>query len=362
MPLWFLSESDPCLDYIDPGASVLGGITYNPWLITPPRIYPESINRFTQFFYEPGNDRLVGFAWLSQIHWPGWEFVRFEWDALTGELIERNDVSFWSPNYTGSTTLGSYGKIYTTRSEQTKVLQVAWDTLAEQSGGWSWTPPTILQGAGVNLEDDLLVGATAWRLYVYTHLATTKDIVAQFPIPDQFSYLAYENRENVWIVTRTGGILKINYNPTPRWTLMSTITDPPADAEAYFLAFDTKRKRLAVLIDRPDAEDGACRAKIQFYRPIIKIAADALTQPVPVGPSLVGGDLVNFIAHVHGEAGEGLGSVPVTASLAAPAGGSLVNPVGFTGVNGAVMFVYRAPDAGKVDEVLQLSATLSEGE
>ena len=70
MPLWFIGEKDPAMNYkADDGSRPW--FSYAPSLVTPPRIYPECISRTTHFFYEPGGDKLVAFAWFSTIWWPG---------------------------------------------------------------------------------------------------------------------------------------------------------------------------------------------------------------------------------------------------------------------------------------------------
>jgi hypothetical protein len=80
---------------------------------------------------------------------------------------------------------------------------------------------------------------------------------------------------------------------------------------------------------------------------------------VPVSP-LRSGQVTRFVAHLYGDAGEGVASHLVNAALAAPARGEVVIPVAGAELNGAVTLGYQGGPAGA--DTLQLSATVTDGE
>ena len=81
--------------------------------------------------------------------------------------------------------------------------------------------------------------------------------------------------------------------------------------------------------------------QLEFYNPVPQ--AQVITAPVPVN-SLEAGRQITFAAHVLGDAGEGIASQAVTASLATPTNGQLSAGRVFTGLNGSFSLGYTGPD------------------
>lgn len=331
--------------------------SYHPYLVTPPRVYTEALTSVMDFFYEPGNDYLVAYSFLDIIDWPGWAALRFTWDAGSGKFLGRADAIAGNMAYAGGLGLGSYKKIYGMNTSDYQIRELDWDSLG-YGGGWSidpsaWSPTVDFGRAMVNREDSLLAGidaATGRQLLVYS-FSGTPILQGQLHLPDSLGYLTYEDRYSCWIITQSGLIAKARYNRTPpRWEMLSAVQDPTSDATAYFCAFDTKRKRLAVLRQRPDAADGACQSQLEFYWPVYQ--ASAITDPVPLTPLRAGQD-VKFAAHLIGAAGEGVASRTLNVSLASPANGEIRTPSAPVDLNGVATILYRASQAGA--DTLQLS-------
>jgi hypothetical protein len=359
MALWVLGTIAPCLTY-NLWDGIIRSISYNPFLITPPRIYDECIWTINHFFYEPGNDYLVAYMLFSTYHWPSWAVYLYKWDAETGVCLGRQTASIFAISWANHAGVGSYNHIYTTMNSSTKIYEVPWDSLSYQAGMWSvdpntWNPNSIYSHAVVNRLDGILCGVGSDHLDIW-NLNPTPTRRMQLRLPNSLGYMAYENRENLWIVTKDGLVLKANYRAA-RWEMLSTVQNPSPDAVNYLCAFDTRRKRLAVLRQRPDAEDGACQCQLEFYRPLYRSAR--LTDPVPVSP-LRAGAKVRFVAHLIGEAGEGVASYLANAALVEPAAGQCLTPVARTEICGAVTFRYQAPAAGR--DTLKISATITDGE
>jgi len=361
--LWFISEKAPCYSYplYDGTNAKTTPICYNQQLVTPPRLYTEAFSNYgaVKWFYDPGKDRLVLFSWFIITYWPGWAFRRLEFDAQTGAFLSETGTSFWGGTYTNRVGVGSYQSFYATRNNTTKLYEVSGDTIQPLVGGWSFLPPTILSACVVNLEDRLLAGSNGWFVFVWDISTGSALSRGSFRLPNTMDGLCYENRDNLWLITGTGQVLKMHYrvNP-PRWSMFSC-AQRDAEAAGYRIAFDTRRNRLAILVLKNDATDGACRWEIEFYRPLVKVAANGLTEPVPVTAPGAGKE-VKFVAHLFGEQGEGLGAYNIHAALSVPAQGSLLTPVAATHLNGSAAFLYKAPLTGGDQDTLELSAEIEQ--
>ncbi len=337
----------------------LGGL-YNAYLITPPRLYENRVFTIGNFFYEPSNDRLVAYAFFEKIVWPGWDALRSEWDPETGALVKQTYCGYGPLYFSGRAGLGSYNKMFAAVGN--KINEVPWDTLVWVSPMWTinpqtWTPPASILQAVVNLQDSLIAGVEDWFLKVWD-ISGTPALRSSLRLPNTLGSLAYESREICWVITKDGLILKANYkNNPPRWEMLSSVQDPCPDALKYFIAWDQKRGRLVVLRQRPDAEDGSCQCQFEFYRPLVKIVG--LTDPVPVNRHRAG-DLVEFVAHLYGDAGEGVTPYRIIGSLQAPAQGSLLRAESSSAWNGAISLLYQAPVTDGEDTLI-LEASINDG-
>ena len=357
MGLWPLATATPCLSY-----HRWGGVAYpyNQYLITPPRIYDESIDSISDFFYEPGNDILVAYIQFKINAWPGWAAYRYTFDANTGAFINRQTASIYTMAWHNHAGVGSYNSVFTTMKINTMIYQVPWDTLSPVAGMWqadpfTWDPPRVYNFAVVNLVDGVLAGVSSWDLDLW-NLSPVPTLTQQMRLPDVLGNMTYEDRNNLWLITQNGLIAKANYR-LGRWEMLSTVQDPSPDAINYLCAFDTKRKRLAVFRQRPDAEDGACQCQIEIYRPLCRVGL--LTDPVPVSP-LRAGEKVRLVAHLVGDSGEGIGGYLVNGELLDPAAGECLTPVAGSELCGAITFRYQVPEAAT--DTLKISATVTDGD
>lgn len=373
MSLWPVQTVAPCMSYVDyglcfegtpPPSGPFGPYGYGPDMVTCPRHYKESTNSVSHFFYEPSEDRLIVFIMLRICGWPSWVVKRYEFDAATGELIAATfgtSIGVWGIAYTQAATMGSYGKLYAARNSETAIREVSPLTGGVVAGGWTvdpyknWTNGGIYTNVLVNRIDNLLAAVWSRTLECWRNINTTPELFASLRLPNGMGYLAWESGKYCWIITKDGVILKADYT-IPRWEMISTVQNPEEDSVNYCITFDTKRHRVVVFRQRPDAADGACRHQLEFYYPMVKPAT--LTQPVPV-TSLRGGKRITLVANLIGDAGEGLTPYTVTGELVAPVEGTLVTPFSATGLNGAAGFQYQAP-AIACTETLQLAVTVEE--
>lgn len=377
MSLWLMKTVPNCLGYIDykkcyqhtPPLWGPDGLIYNGNLVTCPRHYMQTTGNLANFFYEPGADKLIAHVILTTIYWPGWDARRYEFDAATGQwtnadpVLSRDPDTFigiWGAAWTGGATMGSYGKIYACRRSETAIREISWKNAEPVDGGWSvdpytWNPKSIYGYAIVNRADNTLAAVSSWTLDCWRNISVTPERFAQLRLPNVLGYLAYESRNYCWVITKDGVVLKADYQ-IPRWEMISKVNKPEVSSTGYAIAFDTKRKQVVVLRLRPDAADGFCQHQLEFYYPMVSPAQ--LTQPVPV-TSLKAGKRVILVAHLIGEAGEGITPYTVNAVLQEPVEGRLVTPFSGTELGGRVCFQYQAPDVA-CEETLTLETTVEE--
>jgi hypothetical protein len=370
MSLWPIRTIAPCMEYIDNGGCYTtppASIVYNRGLVTCPKHYKQSTQNVSHFYYDVGADLLRAIVIYRTIYWPGWDVKRLDFDAGTGEWLNRDEVLARQVNvgignvaWTGKVSLGSFNKLYACMHNSTEIKEVDPETVGPVSGGWSvnpytWDPGSIYTAAVVNRNDDYLAGVSGWILDCWKNISTAPERFGQMRLPNVLGYLTYESRKYCWIITKDGVILKADYQ-VPRWEMTSRVQDPELSSIDFLVAFDTKRNQVVVWRSRPDAADGACQHQMEWYYPMV--CPDQLTQPVPVS-SLRSGKRIFLVAHLIGEAGEGLSPYTVKGELVSPVIGRLISPFSMTEMNGRVTFQYQAPDEA-CEETLSLETTVEE--
>lgn len=346
MALQLIDTVAPCFDYEAYVGNPRGYYVYALELISPPRHYVESLISPKQFFYDPVEDVYVAYATLDYAFWPSWRMYRLVWNGADGSLNEEytDNSNIFFAHWTNHISVGGYDKFYATGNSFLDVKEISWK--ANTWSGWTcfdWagrTPPVFHQ-AIVNRKDKIVVGnslSSVFYIFNYETHALLGKIGSLYTT--NRGYMSYESDTHFWVAYSTGQLAKINYS-TRRHEMLSCVVSPDPEDISYRCAFDTSRKRLAILRHKPDAADGACRLQLEFYQPVPQ--ASVITAPVPVH-SLAAGERINFSAHVLGDAGEGIASQAVAATLALPAAGQLVTGRLTTGLNGSVNITYQAPD------------------
>lgn len=360
MALKLIGTVAPCYTYEPYSGSTGWYSVYHPELITPPRAYVETIDRLSQFFYDPVKDVYVAFMWLEYAFWPSWRFYCLVFNGADGSL--NTTYTDYSPGiffsaWTNHISIGGYDKFYATGNSFLDVREIDWQAgtwTGWQCYDWAGRNPPVFNQAIVNRTDTLVVGqclGASFSVYNYE----THALIGQVSVLNSFlnGYMSYENDTYFWVVFGNGRIAKINYQSL-RYEMLSAIASPAPTDISYRCAFDTNRKRLAILRHQPDAADGACQVQLEFYQPVPQ--AQIITAPVPVNP-LTAGTRITFSAHVLGDAGEGIAAKAVTATLATPTVGALTSGRLLTGSNGAVDLTYVAP-TDNAAETLEVSTEI----
>lgn len=379
MSLWSIRTVAPCMDYIPmsrpcfhsgpPEFYYEGRWWYNDYLVTCPRHYEQTTKDVANFFYEPGNDRLIAHILLETSYWPGWDARRYEFSAEDGSWLNRDAVlnrdedtfiGIYGVAWTLNGTMGSYNKIYACRTSETKIWEVSWRNAMPAENGWwvdphTWNPESTYRFAVVNRVDNLLAAASSWTLDCWADIGTEPNLFGHLRLPNVLDYLAYENRNYCWGITKDGVIVKADYQ-IPRWEMISTVQNPTDDAKGYAITFDAKRKQVVVFRWREDGTDGACQNQLEFYYPMVNPAK--LTKPVPV-TSLRTGKRIVLVSHLIGDAGEGLSPYTIEGEMVPPVEGRLVTPFTNTERSGRASFQYQAPNL-PCTETLRLNTTVEE--
>lgn len=374
MSLWLVEEKAPCFDYIDFGSCfeetpvgwVDGRLWYSGELVTCPKHYLQTTGSIPHFYYDPGEDCIKMLVIYTTVYYPSWDVQLLKFSPDDGSWLNRAEVlartsfaGIWGVAYTNHATMGSYNKIYATRNETTRIVEVdQW--LQPVVGGWgvspqTWTPPGIYGFAVVNRQDQLLTGASSWFLDHWRNINSTPEKIGTTKLPSTVSYMCWESRNYLWVISPDGSIHKVDYQ-VPRYEMLSTVQNPQVTSTGFRITFDTKRKRVVVLRMMPDDTEGACQHRLEFYYPMVKPVG--LTKPVPIN-SLRSGNPISFVSHLYGAAGEGVTPFTVNAELAPGAVGALKTPFAGTERNGRVVHRYQ-PD-GAAEETIEISMDYTEG-
>lgn len=369
MSLWPVGVASPCMQYIPRAGGCVNEIPpgmffYHPELIICPKKYIQGKFRAKHFYYDQGADQYRAIFLGDLAGWPGWDARRIDFEASTGMAIgdpsKAPFVGVWGTAWTGLSVIGSYGQLWgidplaVFHTLNPLTMEPAAGSIAIDTRTWTGRPQYSC--AVVNTMDDFFAGVSSWVVDCWEGMLTPQRVrVGRLRLPNVLGWMTYESRNYCWFVTKDGFILKADYR-IPRWEMISKVQPSAEAAVGYACAFDTKRKRLAVLRMLNDAADGACRHQIEFYYPMVKPAF--LTKPVPVTSKRAGRRVV-LVANLVGDAGEGITPYTVDAEMVAPVEGRLVTPFSGTELGGRVSFQYQAPDEA-CEETIKLTTTVEE--
>jgi hypothetical protein len=337
---------------------------YNPFLHTAPRIYDETLTSVTGFTYiPPPRDIFVLWTMLNISRWPSWEARSYYFNAQTGDYISQQ--AFVAQSYITSIEIGDLGHAYCTFASTTDCAQKNWETLADESASWkirpyrgNFNPGRIFAAILVDRQNDKLLGYQVPNLDIWTNVTTgTPSLSWCLRQPLGLKDLAYESNDYAWLLCSAGEIIKLDWNKNKRIELVSSIQNANPTDRGYSLAFDQKRKRLAMFRWMPDATDGAARNRIEFYETIPK--PRYITEPVPITRHRTN-DAVRFRSNLIGDVGEGFSGATGEVSLVAPNNhGSVVSPAVLSGALGEIEMVYKAPDDIATDTI-KIETTFTE--
>lgn len=297
----------------------------------------------------------------------------YTFSSIDGRIVSLEDMrepTYMFPGkyiWLGGTGLGAGEKMYMTRAafgdpnlyetDWRDFWNVTWQLSARETD-----PPTsygpwgdffavnrpegyLAWGGGKTLNLFRLGGDGVWHRF------------AIITLPVQMEACCYDFRDSLWWIGKssTGSkIGKLNFK-LGRHEFMSSLQKRYDDVQKRLIAFDCKRKRLAVLNMRPDDPvTGQCRWMLDFYYPLARVGTNGLTDPIPTSQPRVGRQ-TEFVSWVIGDVGEILPPYMVKADLRDPELGKLLVSFAPSNVDGRCHHTYQGVKTGTERLNLELS-------
>tara|TARA_R110000772_G_scaffold267971_3_gene393614 strand:- start:45614 stop:46690 length:1077 start_codon:yes stop_codon:yes gene_type:complete len=358
MSLSLLQETIPIqYELCQPG----DGAVYHPELCTPPRIYREDFfnnNAVEGFWYDANKDRYVMTVAMAYSLWPSWRWNKYEIHPETG-LVTTSILGGVNPgNGISNYENGEFGKVYAvaTSGAFQSVIELDPDSLVSAGTVMDENdiPSAAIGKFLINRQDKILVNAGTVITSVYDYNLNTT--LGQISMPAlTISDLAYEDNERGWAVMDgqdgVSTLVKFNYKSIKVEAITALQPGSAPDFQTL-IAYDSKRKVLAIFRQRDPATDGAAQHVLGLYKPFA--VATNLTQPIPMSKPQPG-QVVTMVAHLHGDRGEVGQLKPVTVTNSGD--GTILQPTVTPRTNGAVVFQYL-PGANPGSDVITLQADI----
>lgn len=360
MSLLLLTTGSPAISYDGcPDPSTPGQLFFSSFC-TIPRTFQESMSSAEGFFYDPGTDTYNLVARLNQIFWPSWKYNYYSISATTGLQVQKLRIEGGAIDFswTGNRRAGGFKKVYAQRifnpiNAIVEITPTIGLPTASQLANPIITDADVggrSLGQAVINRDQKIVGLVESFDFV-TIDYTSNTVLKRLRLPENGVVdTAYEDDQRCWILmTDTSGgliVVKINYI-LGRVELMSRLQDSDSGPDiSASIAFDTRRKNVAVFRRRNDNSDGSPAHIVEIYKPIA--LANILTEPVPV-TAVLPNKQATFVAHVAGDKGEAGSGVKVTASTAGV--GKIKKGTSTSRGGGSVVLPYDAGNKNLTDTI-----------
>ncbi len=304
---------------------VVPTLQYNDWLVTPPRLYTESVVNLRGLWSrrERSADAEAIYCLLAQndqYYFPGWNIIEYQWDASTGVFLQRIDRSVVALT-TVAVTSSPYGHLYRKSSLVDAIYQIDPEsfedlTLISRYNDLNWK-----YGAQESSTvGPFMIDAVADRAVLNTSLNSSTGV----------SVHRVSTRETLIYNIRTAGLIQDIQAAAPGLcyvvhtngvvTLLNYLlgavlgvfrASASATGGTSKLAFDPVYTRVMVCDKTADATDGAATINVEAFRPIP--VPVALTPPIPLRAPRAGRQ-VPLLVRAYGDTGEGVGGVVVSAT------------------------------------------------
>jgi hypothetical protein len=332
------------------------GVIYNSYLCTPPRQYREEFfsSGIKGFYYDANKDEYVLIVLMQFAAWPSWRVNVWHINPETG-LSTSKEEGVPIPNifFVRSYENGQLKKVYANKfagAGSNSILVVDPVTYAVNTN----FPVVVDADVGGFLMDKFLLSRTnnlvalsdVSKLRRYNYATQTQLESISFP-EWTANDLAYESESVGWGVlsSATGfdaglSVIKFNYLD-PAVEILTAIQSNGTERDSS-IAFDSKRKAIAVFRNMPVDTDGASLDILDIYKPVP--GPFLITEAVPQG-KLIPGKTVQMIAHIIGDRGEA-GTVQCV-TVSNTGSGTILQTVVAPRGNGTISFQYRAgPNPG----------------
>jgi len=316
-----------------------------------------------RFYYHEGSDQFIYIGIFDNYEYPGWRYNVYFIDASTGNT---NNVFRGYGGLGAALQLlnqgpmcnGPRGKIYSYQTGfaggnvmETSNWQVGLYTAYELANPILTTAQipalneNVFMGPIISWINDRYVQLGASGLIESFSISTGTKLY-EISLPELYpAGTAWEDDERAWflagdnIFNPLGStyqcLVKYNY----RYNEVELVTEMQKQAApdvAAFIAYDTRRKKLAAVRFKADASDGRQNNSFEIYAP--QPVMSAITVPVSIDLVAPGADRSHFITTLHGTRGESGGNRLITVSVSGS--GSVAQNEVFTQDSGTAMIEY----------------------
>lgn len=334
------------------------GALYNGYLVTPPRVYAEELDKVDGLFVAQettptGDAVIVVVGWTRRIYWPGWERLWWKFNAVTGEFLGR-----------GANLAGYYGEdvfqardgTLWQRTSLSSLYQVDPINFAEVAGTRREAADfgaTFLGIAMVDRPQNLAVLLTNNELcQIGVYNWTTGAVIRRINVSGNPTDILPEDERRCYVATAEGLLNLVDYTTGE---VLHTLRSPVPTSGGVAYAWDRIYRRLLAFQIVANAADGAGQSVIKGWYPVP--LATHLTKPLPLKAPRKGRD-VPALVRVVGDAGEPIAGVAVQLSASGDAASIARYPTG-ADVHGDVLATVRCSNAGTV--TLTATATVEDG-
>ena len=341
------------------------GALYNPYLCTPPRIYREELQPtggIFGFYYDAQKDRFILIANMKYSLWPSWRHNVYEIDPSTGLAVKETlGITIANIFFTDHYENGELKQVYANRfagSDQNTIMSVDPVTYASNSNDIVVASADVggfnINEFVLNRADGMVALSDTSRIRIYHY--PTQTLVDNIAFPElTIADFGYETKELAWALLKTEtdrlSAMKFNYL-NPNVEALTALPDPGEAVVEGGVAYDSKRKNLAVYTQLANATDGAHRGTMEIFKPFTD--ATNLTSPVPL-ERIQPFQVVTMEAHLVDDLAVGGAAKPVKVTNSGD--GTILQPTVTPRANGTVAFQYQA-GANPGTDVITLEADL----
>jgi len=323
-------ESDPLRYYLPseltgiPSGTGTGSL-YNPFLVTPPRIYAEQLwasgfllGAFTRKERTPYSDfTLHVMSSVDSIYYPGYAFRHWWLDGVTGVFLgtDNNVTSTLFGDQIYQARDGGLWVMLTSASYFYEAEQLTYTEISGTRKLASDFGATTVNHPMVDRSLDLVVMKTdneaLNQIGVYT--LSTGALVRRINLSGAPLAILPEDAKRCYVVHTNYLLSLIDYTTGE---VISTLKAPGAEAGAidYLFTWDRFLRRILVFTQRPNDTDGACLSTFSGYYPVP--LSTGITAPIPLRAPRANRS-TPFLAKVYGDAGEAITGVKITPTIGA---------------------------------------------
>jgi hypothetical protein len=269
------------------------GSLYNPYLITPPRIYAEEVvtNLKPFLFCEPANlanatVKVSIIAYENVIYYPGWLIAKLSWNGVSGELLGREETGNFAAvqlAWTASLTVDFDNAIW--RNDIFGDIQrVA--ILAEGFQYLESVSHTLYGVAAIKLplvdrsNNLIAMQAEAGSSVINVYNFTVGTYLRSFRVSGEPVAICPGDKYQAYILCSNGVLNIVNINTGQ--ILGAALFPVQANTLSTSIAWDKTYRRLLAFDLTANGADGSSTSYVRGYYPVP--IATRLTKPIPLKP------------------------------------------------------------------------------